>query len=122
MPAFDKGVLRSFATVAASQTDTAFLAADSNTTAPGRIAIISLVIVNGATGTSTLQLNSKGSGAGVILPEFPTGFVLPASGQLVLPEHNGGWFLSKVGEGITITTGAGNTTDAKFFATFRYIY
>lgn len=122
MPAFDKGVLRATASVAASATDTAFLAADSSSTVPGRIAIISLVVTNGATGTSTLQLNSKGSGAGTILTGFPASYVLPASTTLVLPEHNGGWWIGNPGEAVTISTGAGNTTNAFFVATFRYIY
>lgn len=120
--AFTKGALRASASVAASQTDSAFITAGTGGASPERVAIVSLVIVNGATGTSTLALNSKGSGAGTLLTGIPASFVLPASGQLVLPASDDAWFIGNPGEGITVTTGAGNTTNAFFLATFRYVY
>jgi hypothetical protein len=120
--AFTKGALRASASVAASQTDSAFIPAGTGGVSPQRAVIVSLVIVNGATGTSTLALNSKGSGAGTLLTGFPASFVLPASGQLVLPPSDDGWFDAKPGEAITVSTGAGNTTNAFFIATYRYVY
>lgn len=106
---------RAVAAVAASATDAAFISAGGSGM---KVIVTQLVIVNGATGTSTLQLNTKGSSAGTTL--FPASLVLAASAQLVLPYSDGGWFTSNPGEGITISTGAGNTTNAFFIASYRY--
>jgi len=113
---YTKGGNRASATVAASQTDSAFIAAPI---AGMKIVVMQLAIVNGATGTSTLALNSKGSGAGTLVTGLPASFVLAASGTLVLPFSQDGWFEAKPGEAMTISTGAGNTTNAFFIATYR---
>src|SRR5213075_1718978 len=122
MPGFDKGNLHASSSQAASQTDAAFAPAISASTTGGRVVIKQLVIVNGATGTSTLALNSKGSGAGTLLTGFPASFILPASTAFVLPYSDAGYWLGNVNEGITVTTGAGNTTNAFFIVTYNYVY
>jgi len=119
---YTKGALRASASVAASQTDSAFIPAGTGGVSPQRALIVSLVIVNGATGTSTLALQDKPTGAGSLLSGWPASFVLPASGQLVLPPSDDGWLISSPGNGIAISTGTGNTTNAFFIATYRYVY
>jgi hypothetical protein len=90
-----------YVSVAASQTDSVLVAAGT-----GKIIVHSVVINQGDTTPSTVTFNSKGWGAGTaISPPLKAG----ANGGFVLPD-NPGWFGTKVGEGLTVTTGAGSTS------------
>jgi len=96
-------VKRTFANVAASQTDSALVTAVSGTA----IKVLGLALVCGGTAT-TVTFNTKPSGAGSARSAT---FSLGINGVLVLPEtENGdGWFETAVGEGLSVTTGAGST-------------
>lgn len=91
-----------FANVAASTTDGSIVAA----VASKRIRVLSFRLHAGGTATN-VTFNTKPGGAGSAISEL---FALPINGQ-----HNGefnpiGHFQSGVGEGLTVTTGAGATT------------
>jgi hypothetical protein len=90
-----------FANVAASQTDNALVAAVS-----GRaIRVKSLVILAGATATDVTFNSKHGSDAGVaVSPLFAAGVRTP----VVLQHEPLGWFQTKAGEALTVTTGAGS--------------
>jgi len=90
------------ANVAASQTDAAVITAVANR----RLRVLGMASVAGGTATN-LTFNTKPSGPGVaISPLFANG----ANGGEVLPYAEGGWFTTALGEGLTVTTGAGATT------------
>lgn len=93
---------RTFANVSASQTDSSLVAAIS-----GKIIRV-VAFVSQAGGTATnLTFNSKGGGAGTAISmTFQNG----ANSGEVAPENIQGWFQTNVGEGLTVTTGAGSTT------------
>jgi hypothetical protein len=97
-----EGQLGVFDSVAASQTDSALV-----TAIPGaKIRVLSFFINYGAT-PSTVTFNSKGSGAGTA--KTPA-WVTAASGGIVAPQNDSGWFETNEGEGLTVTTAAGSTT------------
>lgn len=92
-----------FLNLAASQTDTVIQAA----TTSKKVLVVSLVVIAGAT-PSTTVFNSKPAGAGVAVT--PT-YTWAANGGIVLPFNPAGWFVSAVGEGLTVSSGAGSTTE-----------
>src|SRR5258707_14728020 len=90
-----------FVNVAASQTDNALVPAVANRA----IRVKSLVLMPGATATD-ITFNSKPTGAGsAISPTFAGG----VRTTVVLPHEPLGWFQTKAGEGLTVTSGAGST-------------
>lgn len=91
-----------FANVAASQTDSSIVAA----VAGKRIRVKAVAFVCGAVATNA-TFNSKGSGAGTAISPL---FANAANGGAVLPYHERGWFETELGEGLSLTTGAGSTT------------
>jgi hypothetical protein len=99
----DRSVLSAFAAPAASTTDAAVVAA----VAGKRIRVVSFVLNQGDTTASTVTFNSKGAGAGTAIgPALKAA----ANGAIVAPFADGGWFQTNVGEGLSVTTGAGSTT------------
>ena len=97
-----KGVLNAHASIAASTTDGALVSA-----VPAcKIRVLSFLINQGDTTPSTVTFNSKGSGAGTSV--FPA-LKAAANGGFVADTPRG-WFETNVGEGLTVTTGAGSTT------------
>lgn len=95
-------VKRALANTAASQTDSAVVTA----VAGKRIRVLAVAAVAGGTATD-LTFNSKPAGAGVAIScKFANG----ANGGEVLPFNEYGWFETSLGEGLTVTTGAGSTT------------
>jgi hypothetical protein len=108
-------VRRTFANVAASQTDSVLVAAVPGTA----IKVLGVVAQAGGTAT-TIVFNTKPTGAGTaISATFQNG----TNGSVVLPEtENGdGWFETNVGEGLTCTTGAGSTTAVQIIYTTRAV-
>jgi hypothetical protein len=87
-----------FDTVSAGATDSALVAA----VAGQKIRVVSGLVSCGAT-PSSVQFTSKGAGAGTAC-----GPVIANS--IVLPEQRSGWFETNVGEGLSVTTGAGSAT------------
>jgi hypothetical protein len=97
-----KGSLSAFVSVAASQTDTSVVAA-----VPGlRIKVLAFIINHGDTTPSTVTFNSKGSGAGTAISPV---YKFAANGG-ISTANSDGWFKTNVGEGLSVTTGAGSTT------------
>lgn len=101
-----------FQNVAQSQTDTALVAA----VAGKRIRVAGFVLSGGASATS-VTFNSKPVGAGSAISEA---FTAPANSDFSPPIANldtlgpvgttlGGWFTTNLGEGLSVTTGAGAT-------------
>lgn len=91
-----------FANVAASQTDSAIVAAVTSK----KIRVLSMYALAGGTATN-LTFNTKPAGAGTaISPLFANG----ANGGEVLPFSPIGWFETNSGEGLSVTTGTGSTT------------
>lgn len=91
-----------FANVAASQTDEPLVASLTGK----RIAVFALSFVSGGTATDA-TFNSKPSGSGTAISMK---FANAANGGAVLPFNPHAWFITKTGEGLTLTTGAGSTT------------
>lgn len=95
-------IKRTFATVAASQTDANVITA----VASRKLRILSVVFVCDSNATN-IVFNSKSGGAGTaISPTFYNG----ANGGATLPENYGGWMQTNSGEGLSATTGAGGNT------------
>ena len=92
------GRQNAFDSVAASQTDSVLIAA----VAGKKIRVIAAFVSCGAT-PSTVQFNSKPAGAGTAI-----GPVI--NNSISLPECQSGWFDTKLGEGLTVSTGAGSTS------------
>jgi hypothetical protein len=99
-----RGRKNAYDAVAASATDSVLVAASGNS----KIRVVSAVINHGDTTPSAVTFNSKGSGAGTARTPALKG---PANGGFVLPENESGWFETLPGEGLTVTTGAGSTTN-----------
>lgn len=96
------GVLTALINPAASQTDAALVAA----VAGKRIVVHQAVTRCGAT-TTDITFTSKSGGAGTaITPLFPQA----VNDGLTLPFSVDGWFRTNVGEGLSVTTGAGSAT------------
>ena len=89
--------------IAASTTDSILVAA----VAGRKIRVLSVIINQGDTTPSSVQFNSKpaGSGTSIFAP-----LKAAANGGFVIPENSGGWFETNVGDGLSVTTGAGSTT------------
>jgi hypothetical protein len=98
------GRLGAFDAVAASQTDSVLVAAATGK----KIRVHGFTINHGDTTASAVTFNSKGSGAGTAKTAPYKG---PANGGFVAPESKGAWFETNVGEALTVTTGAGSTTN-----------
>jgi len=90
-----------FANVAASQTDSSLVAAVSGK----RIRVINYTMVAGSTATN-VTFNSKGGGAGTAITSLKAN---AANGGAAPGEALKGHFQTAVGEGLTVTTGAGST-------------
>lgn len=90
------------ANIAASQTDSAIVAAVSLK----QIRVVAAVMVCGGTAT-TFTFNSKPGGAGAAVSML---FANAANGGAVLPFNPVGWFQTGIGEGLSATTGSGSTT------------
>lgn len=99
---FDLNIRRALANVAASQTDSNIVTAVSGK----QIRVISATMQTGGTATD-LTFNSKGGGGGTAISMV---FQNASNGGEVLPANENGWFETNVGEGLTVTTGAGSTT------------
>lgn len=97
-----KRTLNTFANIAASQTDASLVAAVSGKV----IRVCAVVFVAGDTSTDA-TFNTKGAGAGVAISAL---FANAANGGAVLPFNDEGWFDTSLGEALTVTTGAGDTT------------
>lgn len=93
-------ILRAAANVAASATDSVVVPA----TAGRKIRVLSVFLDNGAGGSTTLTFNSKGAGAGVTVSQLIS---MAASGGVVLPKSDTGWYETNSGESLTATTSAG---------------
>lgn len=95
-------VQRAIDDVAQSQTDSVLVAA----VADKRIRVHAFAAVAGAVATD-LTFNTKPGGAGTaISPKFANA----ANGGEVLGWMQAGWFETEVGEGLSVTTGAGSDT------------
>ncbi len=91
-----------FANINAGTTDGAVITA----VAGKRIVVIAVAFVCGATATNA-TFNTKPSGSGTAISCL---FANAANGGAVLPANHFGWFQTAVGDGLTLTTGAGATT------------
>jgi hypothetical protein len=91
-----------FDAIAAGTTDSALVAAAAGT----RIVVTSVVINHGDTTASAVTFNSKPAGVGVACAPPLKG---AANAAVVLP-LGPGYFGTAVGEGLSVTTGAGSTT------------
>jgi hypothetical protein len=99
---FDKSQQAAFANVAASQTDQVLVAAQAGK----RVRVLAFLINEGDTTASAVTFNSKPAGAGTaISPALKAA----ANGTVAAPD-GGSWFQTNVGEGLSVTTGAGSTT------------
>ena len=95
--------------IAASTTDSSLVAA----VATKKIRVLAVVINQGDTTPSSVTFNSKPGGAGTSVYAV---LKAAANGGFVLNENPDGWFETNVGEGLSVTTGAGsNTTVAVIF-------
>lgn len=98
-------VKRAFANVAASQTDSSIVTA----VAARKIRVIFWDAVCGATATN-LTFNTKSASSGVAISQL---YANGANGGEVENVNPYGWFETNLGEGLTVTTGAGSTTGIK---------
>lgn len=98
-----KGVLNAFDLIAASTTDSILVAAFAGQ----KIRVVAFVINQGDTTPSTVTFNSKPAGAGTAI--YPA-LKYAANGGTTAPEVVNGYFETNVGEGLSVTTGAGSTT------------
>lgn len=95
-------IKRTFANIAASQTDSSLVAAIADTP----IKVLAITFTAGATATD-ITFNSKPSGAGTAISAlFAQGVRTPH----VLPYNPEGWFETTTGQGLSCTTGAGSAT------------
>jgi hypothetical protein len=94
-----RGNRNAFDDIAASQTDSALIAAVAGT----KLRVHAFAVSCGAT-PSTVVFNSKPAGAGTaVSPIF--------NNSISMPElQPGGWFETVSGEGLSVSTGAGSTT------------
>lgn len=96
-------VKRTFANVAASQTDSNLV-----TAVPGKkIRVLGYTLHAGDSAGSDVTFNSKPVGAGTAVTSLKN---LSANQQMVYPQNEDGWFETTAGQGLTVTTGAGSTT------------
>ncbi len=95
-------IVQAFVNVAASQTDSAIVAASGTKV----IYVLSVALVSGGTATN-VTFGSKPVGASTAISPL---FANAANGGAVLPFNPGCWFKTAAGEGLCVTTGAGSTT------------
>lgn len=100
----------SFKTVAPSVTDSILVPAVA-----GKIVKIRSVFALEGNANTPITFNSKGAGAGTA--KSPTFTNIASSGE-VLTFNPDGWIRSNVGEGISLTTGAGSDTSLLY--TWKY--
>lgn len=98
-----KGILNAFDAVAASATDSVLVAAVANR----KIRVLAFFINQGDTTASTVTFNSKGAGAGTSI-FCPLKYA--ANGGTSVSSEESGLFEANIGEGLTVSTGAGSTT------------
>lgn len=98
-----RGAQNAYDSIAASTTDSSLVAAVTN----ARIRVLALVINQGDTTPSSVTFNTKPSGSGT---SIFSALKAAANGGFVLPYNPAGWFTTGVGEGLSVTTGAGSTT------------
>jgi hypothetical protein len=96
------GAQNAWDSIAASATDSVLVAAIPNK----KIRVMGFLVNHGDTTASAFTFNSKGSGAGTAISPA---FKYAANGGTSTTEDNG-WFETNVGEGLTVTTGAGSAT------------
>lgn len=107
-----------FVNLAASSTDGPLTGGSLPSAKAGaRVAVMGILLNQGDTTPSQVTLNSKGSGAGTAIS---CTLKAPANGGFVLNPSDEPWFVTNVGEGLTLTTGAGSTTGAQII--WKYIY
>lgn len=87
--------------VGAAQTDSALVAAPP---ADRRIRVLGLILTPGGTAT-TAVLTSKPGGAGTAISQV---FNMAANSPVVVPVHVLGYWSAALGEGLSVTTGAGS--------------
>lgn len=96
------GILSVNANVNAAQTDQVLITAVTGK----KIRVLSMFCQTGPVETN-IAVNTKPAGAGTaVSPTFQNG----QNGGAVLPFSPIGWFETNVGEGLSVTTGAGSTT------------
>jgi hypothetical protein len=94
-----EGRFSAFDSIAASQTGSAFVAAQAGS----KIRVTAVVINQGDTTPSTVTFLSASTAKTPALKG-------PANGGFVLPFNESGWFETAEGEALNVTTGAGSTT------------
>jgi hypothetical protein len=89
--------------IAASTVDAVLVAA-----APGRRILVHAAAISYGATPSPVTFNTKPAGAGAAIAPALTGLAnqLSALQEII----NGGWFETGLGEGLTVTTGAGSAT------------
>lgn len=98
-----RGRIGAFDSIAASANDSVLVAA-----VPGKkIRVLSAAINHGDTTASAVTFKTKPTGASSALTPAYKG---AANGLLVFPETPSGWFETRAGDDLTVTTGAGSTT------------
>jgi hypothetical protein len=95
-------IKRALVNVAASQTDASLVSAVSGKS----IRVLAFIMVAGDTPTG-LTFNTKPGGAGTAISCL---LANAANGGAVPPFTEHGWFETKPGEGLSVTTGAGSAT------------
>lgn len=90
--------------IAASTTDSVLVAAVTGR----KIRVLAFIINQGDTTPSAVTFNSKGGGAGTAI-FAPLKYA--ANGGTNPPLIDSGYFETNVSEGLTVTTGAGSTTN-----------
>lgn len=100
-------VKRAFGNVAAAATDALLTGGDGAAGVAGKkLRIIAVYALCAGTGT-TITINRKPAGAGVAIS---AALANGANGGEVLPVNEHGWCETAVGEGVSVTTGAGSAT------------
>lgn len=92
-----------FDNVAASATDSVLVAGQTGY----KIRLLRTVINHGDTTASAVTFNSKGGGAGTPISPLLKG---AANNGFIVPDTERGWWETKSGEALTVTTAAGSTT------------
>lgn len=99
------------ANIASVQTDAPLV-----TAVPGfKIRVVAAVVVTGGS-TTNVTFTTKGAGAGVPVTAL---LALAVRAAFVLPVNEHGWFETKAGEGLSVTTGG--TTDTGFNVSYALI-
>lgn len=112
------GLKHAWANVAASQTDNTL---NGSGTAPAavvgfKIVVKQAIVSQGGTASGGVTFNSKPAGSGTAVTAT---FTPAANGTLNFQSTDYSWFETNVGEGLTVTTGAGAT--AGVMVTYQYV-